>query len=306
MVETLTGFAVVVLAVMVGYVLGRTNLLGPHAGRVLTRLTFYVLAPFLLFVVLSQADTQLLFSSLLPVSAVAAIFVVAVYLAVAKLVWRRPAGEAVIGALATGFVNSNNIGIPLSLYLLGSAAYPAPVILFQVLILTPISLFVLEATTGKRVSLVRVVLRSLMNPIVFSSIVGVLVSLSGVSMPPIVLEPAMLLADACVPVLLISYGLSLAGQRLLGAVDHRRDVILATVLKLLVMPLAAWLLAGPLLQLPAEDVFIVVVLAALPSAQNVFNYAENYGVGVGIARDAILLTTIGCLPVLMLANILLA
>lgn len=164
----------------------------------------------------------------------------------------------------------------------------------------------LEATTGKRVSLARVLLRSLTNPIVASSIVGVLVSVSGVTLPPIVIQPATLLADACVPLLLIGYGLSLAGQRLLGAVDHRRDVILATVLKLFVMPLGAWLLAGPLLQLPADDVLIVVVLAALPSAQNVFNYAENYGVGVGIARDTILLTTIGCLPVLLLANLLLA
>ncbi|MGM7669215.1 AEC family transporter [Microbacterium sp. A93] len=306
MIETLTGFAVVVLAVVVGYILGRSDVLGPHAARVLARLTFYVLAPFLLFVVLSQANTELLFSSLLPVSALAAIFVMLVYLLVAKLLWRRSASEAVIGALATGFVNSNNIGLPLSLYLLGSAAYPAPVILFQVLILTPISLFLLEATAGNRVSLARIVRRSLTNPIVLSSILGVLVSLSGLPLPALALEPATLLADACVPVLLISYGLSLSGQRLLGDVDRRSDVVLATVLKLLVMPVAAWVLAGPMLGLPDAEVFIVVVLAALPSAQNVFNYAQNYGVGVGVARDTILLTTIGCLPVLLVANLLLS
>src|SRR5690606_3423125 len=110
--ETLTGFAVVGLAIAVGYLVGRIDLLGPHARHVLGRLTFFVLSPFLLFVVLSQADARVLFSALLPVSAVAAVAVIAVYTLVAKFVWRRGIGETVIGALAAGQVNSNNIGIP--------------------------------------------------------------------------------------------------------------------------------------------------------------------------------------------------
>ena len=52
----------------------------------------------------------------------------------ARFIWKRPVGDIVIGALSAGQVNSNNIGIPLSLYLLGSAAYPAPVILMQLLV----------------------------------------------------------------------------------------------------------------------------------------------------------------------------
>ena len=129
MLESLTGFAVVGLAIAVGYVIGRIDLLGEHARPVLARLTFFVLSPFLLFVVLAQADVRTLFSALLPVSAIAAVAVIAAYVLISRFVWRRSTGEVVIGALSAGQVNSNNIGIPLSLYLLGSAAYPAPVIL---------------------------------------------------------------------------------------------------------------------------------------------------------------------------------
>ena len=50
---------------------------------------------------------------------------------------------------------------------------------------------------------------------------------------------------------------------------------------------------------------IVVVLAALPTAQNVFNYSQRYGVGETISRDTVFLTTIGCVPVLLLATVLL-
>ena len=98
-----------------------------------------------------------LFSALLPVSAIAAVAVIAIYVLIARFVWQRSIGEVMIGALSAGQVNSNNIGIPLSLYLLGSAAYPAPVILLQLLVFTPISMAVLEAATAGRGSFWRAV-----------------------------------------------------------------------------------------------------------------------------------------------------
>ncbi|WP_243224681.1 AEC family transporter [Microbacterium sp. CIAB417] len=306
MLDTLTGFAVVGLAIAVGYVIGRIDLLGPHARHVLGRLTFFVLSPFLLFTVLAQADAKVLFSSLLPVSAIAAAVVIAAYALVARVFWKRDVGETVIGALSAGQVNSNNIGIPLSLYLLGSAAYPAPVILMQLLVFTPISLTILDAVTAARKSSVwRTMARTATNPIILGSALGTLVSVLGIDLPPIVMEPAVLLANACVPVLLVSYGISLFGQRVLGTSGQRRDVLLASSLKLLVMPVIAWLVAQFLFGLSAHEVLIVVVLAALPTAQNVFNYSQRYDIGEAISRDTVFITTIGCVPVLLVATLLL-
>lgn len=305
MLDTLTGFAVVGLAIAVGYIIGRIDLLGPHARHVLSRLTFFVLSPFLLFVVLAQADAHVLFSALLPVSAVAALVVIAGYALVARFVWRRSIGETLIGALSAGQVNSNNIGIPLSLYLLGSAAYPAPVILLQLLVFTPISLTIFDTITKGRTSFWRTLARTATNPIILGSLLGTIVSVSGWTLPPLVLEPASLLANACVPVLLISYGISLHGQKVLGTSGHRRDVLLATALKLLVMPLAAWAAAEFVFGLSPHEVLIVVVLAALPTAQNVFNYSQRYDIGEAISRDTVFLTTIGCVPVLLVATLLL-
>src|SRR5918993_768065 len=230
MLESLTGFVVVGVAIAVGYIIGRIDLLGEHARPVLARLTFFVLSPFLLFVVLSQADVRTLFSALLPVSAIAAVVILAAYTLVARLAWKRSVGETVIGALSAGQVNSNNIGIPLSLYLLGSAAYPAPVILLQLLVFTPISMTILDAVTSGRATLGRSILRTIGNPIVIGSVLGTVVSISGLELPPIVMEPAVSIANACVPVLLISYGMSLVGQKVLAPSGRRRDVVLATFL----------------------------------------------------------------------------
>ncbi|WP_243074721.1 AEC family transporter [Microbacterium sp. SS28] len=306
MIESLTGFAVVGVAILVGWIIGRTDLLGEHGRPVLARLTFFVLSPFLLFVVLSQADVRLLFSAMLPVAAIAAVSVFVVYVAVARFAWRRSTGEIVIGALSAGQVNSNNIGIPLSLYLLGSAAYPAPVILMQLLVFTPISMTILETVTAGRTSFPRALLRTLTNPIVVGSILGTIVSVTGLELPPIVMEPAQLVANACVPVLLISYGISLYGQRVLAPSGRRRDITLATLLKLFFMPIVAWAVGEFVFRMPAHDVLVVVVLAALPTAQNVFNYSQRYGVGETISRDTVFLTTVGCVPVLLLATYLLA
>ena len=301
----LTGFVVVGVAILVGYVIGRIDLLGAHAKPVLSRLTFFVLSPFLLFVVLSQANVQTLFSALLPVSGVAAVAVMAIYALVSRLIWRRSAGDVVIGALSAGQVNSNNIGIPLSLYLLGSAAYPAPVILMQLLLFTPITMAILETITAGRASLGRSVGRAVSNPIVIGSVLGTAVSVSGWELPTVVREPAQLIAGACVPVLLISYGISLHGQRVLGPSGRRRDIVLASAMKLVVMPVIAWALAAFVFALSPQEVLIAVVLAALPTAQNVFNYSQRYDVGEVISRDTVFLTTIGCVPVLLLASVLL-
>lgn len=305
MLESLTGFVVVGVAILVGWIIGRIDLLGEHARPVLARLTFFVLSPFLLFVVLAQADVRTLFSALLPVSAIAAVTIFAVYTAIARLVWKRPVGEVVVGALSAGQVNSNNIGIPLSLYLLGNAAYPAPVILLQLLVFAPVTMAILDAVATRRGSVWRSIGRTAVNPIVIGSALGALVSVTNLELPPVVMQPALLIANACVPVLLISYGISLHGQRVLGASGRRRDIVLATMLKLVVMPIVAWAVAEFAFGLSAQDVLVVTVLAALPTAQNVFNYAQRYGVGETISRDAVLLTTVGCVPALITITLLL-
>lgn len=301
----LIGFVVVGVAILVGYIIGRTDLLGEHARPVLSRLIFFVLSPFLLFVVLAQADVHTLFSAMLPVSAIAAVSIFAIYTLIARVFWKRSVGETLIGALAAGQVNSNNIGLPLSLYILGSAAYPAPVILLQLLIFTPISMTILEAITSGRGSFWHALGRTASNPIVIGSVLGTLVSLTGLELPPIAIEPAQLIANACVPILLISYGISLHGQRVLGPSGRRRDIMLASSLKLIAMPLIAWAVAEFIFGLSAQEVLIVVVLAALPTAQNVFNYSQRYDIGETISRDTVFVTTVGCIPVLIAATLLL-
>ncbi|HEY8590106.1 MAG TPA: AEC family transporter [Naasia sp.] len=305
MTGVLIGFAIIGSVVAVGYLVGRLGILGSHAGSVMNRLAFFVASPCLLFTVLAQADVHLLFSRLLGVSAFAAVAAAVVFAAVARLLWRRGTADVVVGSLGASYVNANNIGIPVAFYVLGDAAYSAPVLLLQLLVFAPVALTLLDLSTAGRASIGRVLVQPLRNPILVASAVGVVVAVTGIRLPQPVLEPFTLIGGAAIPLVLLGFGMSLHGRRVLEAGEYRKDVVLAAVLKLVLMPLAAWGLAM-LLGLSGAELYAAVVLGALPSAQNVYNFAKRYERGQVIARDTVLLTSIGALPVLLLVSLLLA
>jgi predicted permease len=267
---------------------------------------FFVLSPCLLFTVLAEASVRTLFSSVLLISLMTALVAFAAYAVVAKLAWKRPIPELVVGALGSGYVNANNIGIPVAVYVLGNAAVSAPVVLLQLLLFAPVALTILDISTSGSVSVGRILLQPVRNPLIIASLLGVILSVTGVRLPPVVMEPFTIVGGAAVPVVLMSFGMSLHGQRLLQPGSGRRDVLLASAIKLSLMPVMAWIFGAFLFHLDPKHLLSVVVLAGLPSAQNVFNYAQRYERGVTIARDTVLITTIGAVPVLVLVAALLA
>lgn len=295
----LVGFAIIGVVILIGYVTGRVGVLGAHAPKVISRMVFFVLSPALLFTVLADADVHTLFSSMLVVSAIAALLSCLLFAGIALLVFRRSIPEAVIGSLASGYVNANNIGIPVAVYVLGDTAYSAPVILLQLLVLAPIGLTLLDISTSGTTSIGRVLLQPLRNPLIIASVLGVLVSVFELEIPAPVMEPFRIVGAAAVPLVLIAFGMSLHGQKLLAPGSGRRDIILASTIKLALMPLIAWLFGRFVFGLDAQHLFAVVVLAGLPTAQNIFVFAGRYGRGMSLARDTILITTVGSVPVLV-------
>ena len=265
-----------------------------------------MLSPALLFTVLAEADVQHLFSALLPISAIAAVVNIVVFLVVSLLIWRRSLAAGTIGALASGYVNANNIGLPVSVYVLGDASSSAPVILLQLLVLAPIALTVLDVSTSGTVSLGRILLQPVRNPLIIGSLLGAILAITRVHLPAAVLAPFQLVGGAAVPVILLTFGMSLHGSRVLAPGTDRQDVLFASILKLAVMPVVAWLLGHFVWHLAGHRLFVVVVLAALPTAQNVFNYAQRYGVATVLARDTVLITTALSIVVLVIVAALLA
>ena len=302
------GFVVIGVVVAVGYLVGRAGVLGPAATQVLSRAAFYVASPALLFVTLARADVGAVFSGGLVVTAVTSVLACLLYVPVG-LLRRRPAGETAVGAMASGYVNAGNLGLPIATYALGNAAEVAPVLLFQLAVLTPLFTTVLdllsERADGRRPALLRTMTAPLRNPIAVATAAGIAVSATGLLPPEPVIAPIELISDLAVPGMLLAFGISLRGATRPGAGALAPLLAAVLVLKCVVHPLLA-LLLGLVLGLEGPALLAVVVCAALPTAQNVFGYAVRFDQGVTLGRDAALATTVASVPVLFLVVAVLA
>ncbi|WP_336714283.1 AEC family transporter [Arthrobacter sp. USHLN218] len=308
MLGVIAGFSVVWTIILVGFAVGRGNLLGPGGSLALSRLAFFVASPCLLLETLSESDLEVIFSSTLIVAAASAVVVALVYLAVVRLWFKRGISEGLIGAMSASLVNSANLGIPVAAYVLGDATLVAPVLIFQLAFFSPLFLMALDSTTSRhRTTVFSFLVQIVRNPILIGTAIGLVLAATGWQLPEVVMEPIRLIGGAAVPAMLMAFGISLNGSKPLQANGGRRkDVLLGSALKLLLQPAVAYVVARYALGMEGHLLFSAVVLAALPSAQNVFVTAQRYESGVVIAKDTVLLTTIAAVPAMMVLAGLLA
>lgn len=308
MLGVLAGFFVVWSIILVGWFVGRQKILGENARQVLSSLTFFVASPALLFETLSKARLSEVFAAPLLVAAVSAIATAAIFFAITKFWLRRPLPEALMSSMAASLINSANLGIPIAVYVLGDASYVAPLLIFQLAFFTPLFLMILDASTSShRTTPLSFVVMILRNPMIVGSALGLVVAGTGLQVPALVMEPIHLIGGAAIPAMLIAFGMSLNGSRPLQASAARRmDTVLASGFKLVVQPAFAYLLARFALNLEGHALFAVVVMAALPTAQNVFVAASRYRTGLTVARDTVLITTVVAVPAMIGVALLLA
>ena len=377
MADVVAGLAVFGVVIAVGWLLVRTRAVPADADGVLTRVCFFAATPALLVTTLSRADLTAVLSRSTAVAVAAELAAIVSAWCLHRLVLRRPTAEATIGALASGYVNAANLGIPVAVLVLGDAATIAPILLLQLLVLTPATFTVLDAVTRRgnpsRLATLTVPLR---NPLLWGVVAGTAANLGGMDLkewgggyPAQGLE---MLGRVAVPLMMLALGMSLAGaprplrnlvpeeaapslqgspartvqspqsarqsQEPLAAeagseareintaggrlprveeepahgarstsqrgAGRRSDLWLAVGWKLAVMPGLA-VVVGLAAGLSGGQLLAPVVTAALPTAQNVFMYASRYGAAKDLARDAVLLTTAGFVPVVLLAAALL-
>lgn len=255
---------------------------------------------------LLQSEPGEVLSTPMLVAALAGLLTGGLLLGVLRVATSRRGVDLVVAAISGSVVNGANMGFPIAAYVLGDISHAIPVILFQQAVYTPLYLFVLHALTQERSPGPAGVARSILaNPTIIASAVGLVLSAAGVRIPEVMLEPVRSLADMAIPAMLLAYGLSLYGSRPFARDDGYRGLIaVSSATKLVVMPLIA-LGIGAALGLRGQDLYAVVVMAALPTAQNVYVAAARYEASENLARDTVLVTTIGTVVVLLvLAGVL--
>jgi malonate transporter and related proteins len=309
----LAGFAIIGIIIGVGFLLAQLKILDATAQGVLTRVAFYVASPALMVTVLGKTDVDRLLSANLIASLGSVAVAATLAVLLTRLLWKREAGDIVIAGFCSAYVNAGNLGLPIAAYALGDAALIAPMLLAQMLLLQPAGLAALDAVThvpSPGISQRRLLLsrlgRPLRNPLAVGSLVGLALALTGIRLPVAINAPLTLIGGMAVPCMLLAYGISLRLGPRPGAGEPPIQVATLVSLKLVVQPVAAYLIGAYLAGLAGPDLLAVTVIAALPTAQNVFTFAMRYNRGVILARDTIFVATLLSVPVILAITWLLA
>nr|WP_319947248.1 AEC family transporter [uncultured Shimia sp.] len=126
------------------------------------------------------------------------------------------------------------------------------------------------------------------NPFLIASVSGVIVGLGGWTIPAPLLDPLKLLAQAAIPVALISVGATM-NWGALAAMDRFSSILVAT--KLLVMPLVT-LVACVAFEIQGPIASTLVLFAALPTASAAHVLAAGFGADRTLAATLVAQSTL--------------
>jgi predicted permease len=205
---------------------------------------------------------------------------------VARLIrWRGPAQGGLL--LATLFANSGNVGLPLALFAFGPDGLAIAGGWFAVMAIGSSTIgpyIAARARVGALGALARVV----RQPIIYAVLAGVIVNLSGWSLPGPVAKASQLLAGGAVAAMLLLVGLQLAR---LTVREEAPGATLATAIRLLAVPPIAWA-AGRLVGLEGMAFAVAILQASTPTSVSSALWALEFDARSALASAAVVLSTV--------------
>ncbi|WP_338811327.1 AEC family transporter (plasmid) [Agrobacterium leguminum] len=284
--------------ILAGWTARKTGALGPNATREVNRLVVYLALPAMLFDIMANANLSEIWQPglILAFSAgCASIFGLTVSWRLAK---GRHLADASIDALNASYANTGFIGFPLILSLVGDVGR-APALITTILTVCVLFAFAiicievgLQAETRRSAIFTKTFKSLAKNPLLVAPVCGALVMGSGLILPAPLEKFLKLLGGAASPCALIALGLFLAGTPAGQTASRKTTEGILVGLKLVGQPLATFLIAGPLLQLPPAATHTAVLLSALPTGTGPFMLAEFYNREASLTGRVILVSTI--------------
>ncbi|SDM91829.1 AEC family transporter [Vreelandella arcis] len=207
---------------------------------------------------------------------------------------RQPLNASAMHALGMAAANSGFVGYPVAAMVIGS---PAAVLLalnmlIENLLIIPATLILAEMGNQHGSSLWQTVRQTVLslakNPVLIGLSVGILIALTGLTVPGPIDQVINMLAEAAGPAALFVIGGSLFGLHVKGMV---RDVGQIVVGKLILHPLA--ILVAFLLIPNIDPVYFAgaLLFAAAPMISIYPLFGQRYGLG-GVSATAMLVATV--------------
>jgi len=234
----------------------------PFDNESITSLVTLIGTPCLVFGTL--VGLELSIDSLLRIGAGSALTVIvtAAVIMPVLFLWRK-SQRAFLPALA--FPNVGNIGLPLCLFAFGQEGLALGISYFAV---QAVTMF----TVGNGIASGRFGVASLTrNPIIYSVAAALACIFGGIDVPKWIIDTADLMGGMCIPLLLMTLGVSLAKLRLSNLLDSLGVAVLRLVVGFGVGVFAAWLLeASPM------ETGVLILMSSMPVAIFPYLFAVRY------------------------------
>lgn len=224
--------------VLIGYWIGPRLQID---ARSVSRIAYYLLAPAFLFNVIRQADIDFGLAIWVAFYILVVTLVTALTAFFLARVQSAPTELAAAYVLVAAFGNVGNFGFPIIQFKFGDAALSWASIYFLILSTTGFVIGV-GAATWTRGGGLGSVLAVFKTPAIVAAIPAFLANGLAIPLPLFLDRVVVLLSGALIPIMLLTLGIQLSG---IGQIRLNRHVILSGLVKLLVGPVLALLLAAP-------------------------------------------------------------
>ncbi len=281
----LTVILPVVLVALVGVGLGRTFPLDQDS---IGKVSLHGLTPMLAFASLLRTSVSLSDGLGLALAFLGSSAVVGI------LAWLTSRGSshrtqrAVVACTVLG--NNGNFGLPIALLALGQAGLDQAVLIFVFSLVVMFTVGPALLGPGSALTSGLVTIGKL--PVTWAMLAALACRMTGWTPPLAVMRAVDLLAQAAVPLVLLSLGIQLATS---GRIHFNRAVVTASVLRVVVLPLAS-LGVGLLVGMRGLPLYGLVLAQAMPTAVNAFMIAREYGTETDTVASVVALTTFASIP----------
>lgn len=256
--------------------------------QTLQRATFFLFSPALVFVGLMSTEVD--GGAVVRLAGVSiAVFVAN---AVVSFVWSRArahdAPTRAAMALSSSVPNQGNMGLPVTRLAFGAGGLEVATLLFTISVVMNATCAVTMGTlaVGQHTRRRQVLFSAFRYPTVYAAIAGAIVNVADIRLPVVVDESTSTLAQAAIPMMLVTLGMSFRLPRR----GDLTDPLGASVNRLLLGPLVAW---GAALALGLDGLTrdVTIVMAAMPSAVNTTILAAQLRADVDLSVRIVVITT---------------
>lgn len=259
----------------------------------LTKFTFYIAFPIMLFQIMSHFSEQSEIDiKLLLVFFGGSFIVFAIGCLIASKIFKLNGSQSTLFAMGGIYTNTVFVGIPIIKMLLGDQAIPivAIIVIFNALILWTLATVSIEFVQMGKLSgssFIKALKNVSKNPIIIGIFTGIVVNYIGLPIPNFINQSTKMVSDMTAPLSLIVLGMGLAEYKI-------RDQFLITgsicILKLAILPIVTYIV-GKLLGLPTLELQVVVLLSSVSIAINCYMMARQFEVLQGPIASSLLIST---------------